>query len=50
MKNLDNVLSVFYLGVAILELLVLHDPAFAIACCAMSGVHRLDAKLEGREV
>lgn len=24
----------------------MHDPAFSIACCAMSGICRLDAQLE----
>lgn len=49
MKNLDIIPSIFFLVVALLEFLVLHDYAASIACCAMSGVCRLDAKLEEKK-
>ena len=49
MRKLDIISSIFFLGAALLEVLVLHEYGGAIACCAMSGVCRLDAKLEGKK-
>lgn len=49
MRKLDIISSIFFLVVALLEFLVLHDYVASIACCAMSGVCRLDAKLKGEK-
>lgn len=43
MKSIDRALSVLFLCVAVAALL-LRDPTFALACCAMAGVFRLDSE------
>lgn len=45
MKHVDRILSVVFLCVAIATLL-LHEPTFALASCAMAGVFRLDSEKE----
>ena len=45
MKTFSAISSIVYI-VAALIALWMHDAAFSIACCAMSGLCRLDAQLE----
>lgn len=43
MRNIAEALSVFFLCIAVAAL-ILHDPTFSLACCAMAGVYRLDSE------
>lgn len=43
--NLANALSAFFLFMAV-AMLILGDPPMAMACCAMSGVCRIEGKEE----
>lgn len=45
MKTFSVISSIAFL-IAALIALWMHDTAFSIACCAMSGLCRLDAQLE----
>lgn len=46
MKVFSGIFSGIFLIAAILALWMHQDPAFSIACCAMSGLCRLDAQFE----
>lgn len=45
MKALSFISSIIFLIAAAIAIWM-HDPAFSMACCAMSGLCRLDAQLE----
>lgn len=45
MKVFSGIFSCIFLIAAMLGLWM-HDPAFSLACCAMSGLCRLDAQFE----
>lgn len=45
MKTFSSISSIFFLIAAVVAIWM-HDTAFSIACCAMSGLCRLDAQLE----
>lgn len=43
--KLANKLSIFFLCAAV-AMLTLNEPAMAMACCAMSGVYKIEGKEE----
>lgn len=46
MKIFCGIFAGIFLIAAIVALWMHYDPAFSIACCAMSGLCRLDAEIE----
>ena len=45
MRTFSYVSSIVFIIAAVVAIWM-HDPAFSMACCAMSGLCRLDAQLE----
>lgn len=45
MRVFSGIFSCIFLIAAIVAL-CMHDPVFSLACCAMSGLCRLDAEIE----
>lgn len=46
MRIFSSICAFIFMAAAMIALLVMHDPTFSIACCAMSGLCRLDAEME----
>lgn len=46
MKTFSSISSIIFLIAAVIAIWMHHDIAFSMACCAMSGLCRLDAQLE----